>query len=95
MITLYHAHSAEGFSQPPSNFGGDFWPRPENRANRLERPADSESKHQQNREGYDRHFHARMKEVDERNNRGHEAADKFDESRSHQIANTFYITHNS
>ena len=34
VIALHDAHAAERFGEPAGNFGGDFWARAENRANR-------------------------------------------------------------
>ncbi len=93
MITLHHSHAAERFRKPSRNFAGNFWPRPENRANRLEGPADPEAKHQQNQESQARHRHARMNQVDQRDRRRHKSAGEFHQSGADQIADSFDVAH--
>src|SRR5881296_1331856 len=90
-----HAHTSKRFRQASGDLGVDLSALTENRANRFECLAKNQAEDQKKAERQKCECRIDPDEKSKRNDSGEQPADEVDESGSNEIANSFYIRHDS
>ena len=95
VVTLHHANAAQRFREPAGNFCIDLRPRAKDRANRLERAVQSQSKNQENGKRHGGHAGADPQEDDHGKNRSQNSPGKLNEPGANEVSHAFDVAHDA
>ena len=95
VITLHHANAAKRFGEASGDFRVDFRPCAEYRADGQKGSVDPVSENEQDAKRDGGHGHARMNQVDQRDDCSHDPSDKLHQACPDKIADAFHVAHDA